>query len=38
MAEAPGKTELPRPTRGELASARNERRHGNEVIRIGRMA
>jgi hypothetical protein len=38
MAEAPGKPQLPGTARGALPSARNERRHGSEVIRVGRVA
>ena len=37
MAKAPGKTELPGTTGRALPSARDERRHGDEVIRVGRM-
>jgi hypothetical protein len=38
VAEAPGKPELPGTASRALASARNERRDGSEVIRVGRMA
>ena len=37
MAEAAGKTELAGATSGALPPARHERRHGDEVIRVGRM-
>ena len=36
-AKTPGKPELPGPASRALPSARNERRHGSEVIRVGRM-
>ena len=38
VAEAPGEPELPGAASGALPPARNERRHGSEVIRVGRMA
>jgi len=37
MAKAPDKTQLPRATSAALASARNQRRDGDEVIRVGRV-
>jgi hypothetical protein len=37
MPKAPGEAELPGATSGALLSARHERRHGDEVIRVGRM-
>ena len=38
VAESPGKPELPGAASRALPSARHERRHRDEVIRIGRMA
>jgi hypothetical protein len=38
VAKAPGEPELAGAGRGALAAARDERRHGGEVIRVARVA